>query len=161
ASCLGGCVATLAYQRRLLTGHGALAAATVGTLTFARGGIPAAATLLAFFLSSSALSRLPRCGIEMQAKGARRDAWQWRANGGAATLCIAVGNSAGFIGGLAAAGADTWATELGLRSRQVPRLITTWQVVDAGRSGGVTPVGLLASVGGAFAVGLAWELSSG
>jgi Integral membrane protein DUF92 len=45
-----------------------------------------------------------------QAKGARRDAWQVLANGGPATLLLALGEPGGFVGALATAGADTWAT---------------------------------------------------
>jgi uncharacterized protein (TIGR00297 family) len=161
AAGLGGAVAAVAYWRRLLTLGGCVAAALVGTITFGRRGWPAAATLLAFFFSASGLSRLPKGNAEPQAKGARRDAWQVLANGGAACLCIAFRNSGGFVGALAAASADTWATELGMRSGQRPRLITTWREVDTGRSGGITAVGLLASAGGAIAVGLAWVLSTG
>jgi uncharacterized membrane protein len=78
-----------------------------------------------------------------------------------ATLSIGLGHRAGFVGALAAAGADTWATELGLLSHQKPRLITTWQPVAAGTSGGITPAGLAAGLGGALAVGLAWATLGG
>src|SRR5947209_17406178 len=89
---LGGGVAAVAFWRRALTFDGAVAAAVVGSLVFFRGGLPAAASLLAFFGSSSALSRLGHSrkasGPLAQSKGARRDAWQVLANGGMATVCI-------------------------------------------------------------------------
>jgi uncharacterized protein (TIGR00297 family) len=151
-------VARLAYARGSLTGDGALAAAAVGTLTFGRGGLPPAAALLAFFTSSSALSRVAeRRKRELplaQAKGARRDGWQVFANGGVAVVCLLLGRGEGLLGALSAAAADTWATELGVLTRRAPRLITTLRPVPAGTSGGVTPEGLLASVGGALVVGL-------
>jgi uncharacterized membrane protein len=96
-----------------------------------------------------------------QAKGGERDAWQVLANGGVAAACLAIAGArgtAGFLGALATAGADTWATELGLLARRAPRLITTLQPVPPGTSGGVTPEGTLASLGGALTVGLAWEI---
>jgi uncharacterized membrane protein len=86
------------------------------------------------------------------------------ANGGAATLCIWRGQrrgGGGFLGALAAATADTWATELGLLAQRQPRLITTLRPVAAGTSGGVTPEGLAASVGGALVVGLTWSVLGG
>src|SRR5207248_1973783 len=114
---------------------------------FARGGLPAAAALLAFFASSSALSRFgesrKRALPLAQAKGAQRDVWQVFANGFVATVSLAIGRDEAFLGALAAAGADTWATELGMLASTPPRLITTLHRVEAGTSGGVTPVGLL------------------
>ena len=165
AALLGGGVAGVAYWRRTLTLDGALAAALMGGLVFFKGGLPAAASLLAFFGSSSALSRLGQARKASaplaQAKGARRDAWQVLANGGIATVCIAVGQREGFVGSLAAAGADTWATELGMLAGRRPRLITTLRPVTVGTSGGVTREGLAASAVGALVVGMAWQSFGG
>lgn len=165
AALLGGGVAGVAYWRRTLTRDGAMAAALIGAVVFFKGGLPAAASLLVFFGSSSALSRLDETrkasGPLAQAKGARRDAWQVLANGGVATLCIAAGQREGFVGSLAAASADTWATELGMLARRRPRLITTLRPVAVGTSGGVTPEGLAASLGGALLVGVTWQCFGG
>ncbi len=162
---LGGGIAALALWRRTLTFDGAVAAAGVGCVTFALGGLPAAGALLAFFGSSSALSRVgeahKRALPLAQTKGAERDAWQVLANGGVATVCLVAGRPRGLVGALAAAGADTWATELGLLSTRAPRLITTLRPVPAGTSGGVTLQGLLASGGGALAVGLGYAALGG
>jgi Raf kinase inhibitor-like YbhB/YbcL family protein len=57
------------------------------------------------------------------------------------------------LGTLAAVNADTWATELGVLSRHRPRLITTGKKVERGSSGGVSPAGVLAAVGGAALIG--------
>jgi uncharacterized protein (TIGR00297 family) len=158
AALLAGGVAAAAYWRRALTLEGAVAATVVGTVTFGRGGKRSAAMLLAFFVSSSMLSRLrerqEQTGLA-QEKGARRDAWQVLANGGAATAFLLLRSRGGFAGGIAAAGADTWATEIGLLARARPRLITTWRRVEPGTSGGVTVPGLWGSLGGAAVVGLA------
>ncbi len=169
AALLGGGVSLAAYRRGALTLDGALGATVVGGIVFARGGVAAAGSLLVFFGSSTALSRLGKTCKEgaprAQAKGARRDLWQVLANGGVATLCIGLrGRRQGggeLVGALAAAAADTWATELGLLSTRPPRLITTLSPVAAGTSGGVTPEGLAASVGGALVVGLTWAMLGG
>jgi len=59
-----------------------------------------------------------------------------------------------YFGALAAATADTWATELGMLSSQRPRLITNGRPTPAGMSGGVTTAGLIASVAGAALLAL-------
>jgi len=51
--------------------------------------------------------------------------------------------------------ADTWATELGLLSKETPRLITTWQVAHRGASGAVSALGLTAAATGALVIGTA------
>jgi uncharacterized protein (TIGR00297 family) len=159
AASLGAAIAAAAYWRKALTVDGAIAAACIGTVVFARGGVRAAISLVVFFVSSSALSRLgehqKRQAPLAQAKGAQRDAWQVLANGGVATLAIALGRPTAFVGALAAAAADTWATELGLLARSRPRMITTLAPVPPGTSGAITPEGLVASLCGAVVVGLA------
>jgi uncharacterized protein (TIGR00297 family) len=58
-----------------------------------------------------------------------------------------------LAGGLAAAQADTWATEVGMRSPRPPVLLTTGAPVPRGTSGGVTALGTTAGVLGAAALG--------
>ena len=169
AAATAALIATLARARRSLTSGGAIAATAVGTVTFARGELPAAMALVAFFVSSSALSHFKqaekaRRGALAQAKGGERDALQVLANGGVAALSIALAGPAGtgaFLGALATAGADTWATELGLLARTAPRVITSLRRVAPGTSGAITPEGTLASVAGAALVGAAWAVTAG
>lgn len=166
-------ISLLARRRRALTRDGAVAATAVGTCVFAVGGLPAAVALNVFFVSGSALSRLKarekvRRGLA-QAKGGERDAGQVLANGGPAMVALLLGAMLGrpaagqtaFVGALAAASADTWATELGMLSPHRPQRITTGQPVLPGTSGGITPLGLLASTSGAAAVALAWRSGGG
>ncbi|HMM43400.1 MAG TPA: DUF92 domain-containing protein, partial [Thermomicrobiales bacterium] len=57
-------------------------------------------------------------------------------------------------GSLAAATADTWATEIGSTSPDTPRLIVSRRPAVPGTSGAVTARGLAAALGGAGLLGL-------
>lgn len=161
-----GLIGLLAYRRGSLSGTGVTGAILVGTLIFGLGGWPWGLTLITFFVSSSALSHYRESFkqdlAEKFAKGHQRDLGQTLANGGAgALLAIAYavwGETAlfaAFIGAMATVNADTWATELGVLNPSPPRLITNGRPVEVGTSGGVSPLGFLASAGGALAIGLA------
>lgn len=160
-----------AYWRRMLTRDGWLGAVIVGTLTLGFGGWAWGVTVVAFFVSSSLLSRYKarvkaeRTG-EKFAKGGQRDFGQVMANGGLASLLALLYGLLGqpplllaaFAGVMGTVTADTWATELGTLSRQQPRLITSGQPVATGTSGGVSPAGMLATAGGALFVSLVLAL---
>ena len=162
---LGFCISLLAWKMHALSPSGAVAATLTGGLIFSLGGLPWAFLLLTFFISSSALSRLfTRRKIvlnEKFAKGNQRDWGQVLANGGLGILLVLAHIVwplqawpwIAFIGSMAAVNADTWATELGVLSRLPPRLITNGRVVERGTSGGVSPLGVLAALGGAVLVG--------
>jgi uncharacterized protein (TIGR00297 family) len=160
-------VAYAAYRAHSLDKSGAIAATFVGTVIFGIGGLPWAILLLAFFVSSSALSRAfkkRKLGVsEKFSKGHRRDAGQVFGNGGIATLFAgfhflypeAAWPWIGFAASLAAVNADTWATELGVLSSNPPRMITDLRkVVERGTSGGVSLIGTLASLAGAALIGI-------
>lgn len=161
---LSAVIGGLGYWRQALTTSGLVGAVLVGSLIFGFGGWVWGLLLVTFFVSSSMLSRYRQAdkeGItEKFAKGSRRDLGQTLANGGVgAVLAIAFASNphpllfAIFLGAMATVNADTWATELGVLSRVPPRLITTSTVVPAGTSGGVTPLGIWASVAGALLIG--------
>ncbi len=159
-----GTIAALAYWRGSLSLSGALGTVVVGTLIFAIGGLTWAVLLVAFFITSSALSHYKARAKEPLAekfqKGHRRDLGQVLANGGCAAL-IAIAffilphrwHFIGFIGAIATVNADTWATELGVLSKTPPRLITTGRVVPVGTSGGVTLFGTFVALCGALLIG--------
>ncbi len=157
-----GIVATLgAYALRLFTAGGALTAVAVGVVVLLGGGWGLTFTLVGAFASTAILTAYRR-GEKVQPEHKRgRTAAQIMANGvvpaGMALLSGILRASwpiSAAAGAIAASTADTWATELGLLSRRPPRLITTGEIVERGRSGGVTVVGAVAAVGGAAAVGL-------
>lgn len=176
-------ISVAAWKLHMLSKSGMITAGIMGMLVFGLGGLPWACLLLGFFVSSSLLSRVARKHKlhldEKFSKGSQRDAWQVIANGGVATLflvltwiqreligcsdtCFAANGWAylAFAGSLAAANADTWATELGVLSGINPRLITTGRAVQAGSSGAVSPAGLLSATAGAgliaFLAALPW-----
>jgi uncharacterized protein (TIGR00297 family) len=124
-------------------------------MVVAGAGIRGGGMLLAFFVSSTLLGRLPAAERLEQRRGRERDAIQVMANGGvAAILALGLALSrersrplfiAGFGGAVATAAADTWATEIGSRSGTQPRSILTLQPTARGASGGVTVAGSAAS----------------
>lgn len=157
-------VAMAGMRARALSGSGALAAASVGTVLVGAGDWWTGLLIVVFFVSSSALSRVRR---ETQpriraAKGGRRDAVQVFANGGIPMLlALAAGlaeNPALWLiataGAIAGASADTWATEIGRTSMRAPRMITTWRHAPSGSSGAISTRGSLGALAGAGAIGL-------
>jgi uncharacterized protein (TIGR00297 family) len=154
----------LGYWRQSLTVSGVIGAILVGTLIFGFGGWVWGLLLITFFVSSSWLSHHRRLEKEAVAdkfaKGSRRDLGQALANGGlGAFLALVYARYsdptlfAAFLGVMSTVNADTWATELGILSPVLPRLITTGRQVPPGTSGGITRLGLAASLAGALLIG--------
>lgn len=156
---LGILVALVARRAHLLTSGGAIAAALVGGVVFASGGVSWAFVLLLFFASSSALSHLSHADSTYVAKGGTRDAAQVLANGlvpgiaaGFAVIHSSPLGTTVFAASVAAATADTWGSELGRMSPSLPRNILTWGRVAPGVSGGITLVGSLSSLAGSLVI---------
>ena len=158
-------IAFLAYRAQTLSRSGAYAAILVGTIIFGIGGLSWAILLMAFFITSSGLSRAFKKSKadlnEKFSKGHERDAGQVFGNGGIATLFAALHGLIpaaawpwlGFAAALAAVNADTWATELGVLNPTAPRLISDLRKrVDKGTSGGVSLWGTLASLTGSAVI---------
>jgi uncharacterized protein (TIGR00297 family) len=156
-------ISLAAYRAGSLARSGVAAALAVGTIA-ATAGWPWAGLLIAFFISSSALSRLGRARKEAWSgrvieKSGARDAWQVMANGGvfalAAIGAIVWPNALWPVigaGALAASTADTWSTEIGTLAGGTPRSVVSGRPVGVGISGGITLIGTLAAVGGAALV---------
>jgi uncharacterized protein (TIGR00297 family) len=160
AGALGG------WATRSLTPSGALAAWVVGTALLHPLGAPGLAILLAFFIPSSAISRVLRSPALPDAKGDRRDHWQVLANGGmaAAAACLAfrwpgLGLWAATTS-LAAASADTWATAVGVWSGRPSHDIINGGPMPPGGSGGITLPGTLGGAAGAAIVAAAGGLAA-
>ncbi len=169
-SLLAALIGLVAWRKGALVPSGVLGAILTGTAVFGLGGWPGGLALVAFFVSGSLLSRLFRhrkAAVEADfAKTGARDLGQALANGGvaaaAAVAYAATGQAAwmgALLGSLAAAAADTWATELGVLSRARPRLITTFKPVPPGTSGAVSLLGTLAALGGGLFVAVTGALA--
>ncbi len=161
---LSSLMGVLGYWRNALDLSGVAGAVLVGTLIFGLGGWSWGLLLIAFFISSTWLSHYRRADkqriSEKFAKGSRRDLGQALANGGVGAILAVVFAYyphpllfAAFVGVMSTVNADTWATELGVLSPHLPRLVTNGQEVEPGTSGGVTPLGIWASVAGALLIG--------
>ena len=162
---LATAVALAAHRARALSTSGAAAAIVTGTLAVAAGW-SWAIILITYFTCATGLSRYRSAEKEQRSSGVTekrgaRDAVQDFANGGA-FAAMAVGYlirpdpwwQALAAGALAAAAADTWATEIGVLARATPRAILGWQPVAVGTSGGVTAQGMFAAVAGAASTAL-------
>jgi len=157
-------VAVLAHRTGVLSRSGSVAALLIGTLTLGTG--PGwGGYLVGWFTVTAAISRLgharkARHVDGIVAKGGARDALQVLANGGVfalgalltwvlagpASTVVAVAAAAS----LAAAGADTWATEVGTWSAARAWSLRRWRWVPAGTSGAVSAPGTMAMGVGAL-----------
>ncbi len=163
-------IAFAAYRAHSLSRSGAWGALVEGSIIFGLGGWQWAVLLMAFFVSSSVLTRLfgkKKASLnEKFDKGGTRDIGQVLANGAIASIFaglhfffpLASWTWVMFVSSLAAVNADTWATELGVLNPSLPRLVTSWKTVERGTSGGVSLYGILAATGGAAFIALfgAW-----
>lgn len=177
--------AFVAYRLRMLTISGAISTCLMGSVIYGLGNAKFMAPLLAFFLSSSLLSKWRKekkllLTGNHDAKGEQRDAAQVWANGGAAFCCVVAFYLAThpvsrlplltlrlllmlYLSALATVNADTWATEIGKLSKKPPRLLTTWRAVTPGMSGAVSGMGMAGAFLGALFIPLValpiWKLN--
>jgi uncharacterized protein (TIGR00297 family) len=158
---LAAIIAAVAARARLLSTPGALAAAVVGTAAVTAGW-SWGTVLVVFFALTSALSaygaerkRTLTRGIPAKG-GTTRDAVQVISNGGvfaaAGIIWLGTGDPlflAAGGGAIAAAAADSWATETGIALGGEPRSIISWTPMTRGTSGGVTIAGFIGAAAGA------------
>ncbi|GJM95573.1 hypothetical protein PR202_ga12331 [Eleusine coracana subsp. coracana] len=180
AVALAATIAWRAVRRRSLDASGGVAGFVVTAVHFACG-YRYGAVLLAFFLSSSKLTKI---GVERKRRieedfkeGGQRNWIQVLANSTVATILVVIfammtggqdrcldsknskvitGIVGGFIGHYCCCNGDTWSSEIGVLSDEQPWLITTLKPVRKGTNGGVTIQGLLAATAGGLTIGLAF-----
>ncbi|KAJ8411243.1 hypothetical protein AAFF_G00172490 [Aldrovandia affinis] len=173
-----------AVRRKSLDHSGALGGMLVGFI-LSMANLSFFSSLLAFFVTSSKLTRWKgEAKKHMDAEykeGGQRNWIQVFCNGGVPTeLALLYMIEAGpgeipvdfgkqyaatwmclsLLGALACSTGDTWASEVApVLSWTKPRLITSWKEVPVGTNGGVTPVGLAASLLGGMVVGVAYFIT--
>ncbi|HHS13346.1 MAG TPA: DUF92 domain-containing protein [bacterium] len=168
---LAGLVAFLSYRARFLSASGSAGTFILATLIFGVGGWTWSVPILTFFLLSSLLSEAGKThkkqfGLIFEKSG-RRDIGQVLSNGGMAGILLLAYSFrpsafwyALYLGALAAANADTWATEIGVFSRIDPRSIVGFHTVPAGTSGGITLLGTLSALAGSLVIALSGWLAA-
>ncbi|XP_065718757.1 transmembrane protein 19 isoform X1 [Patagioenas fasciata] len=177
-------IATQGFKKKSLDHSGALGGLVVGfILTVANYSF--FTSLLVFFVTSSKLTKWKK-DIKKQIdseykEGGQRNWVQVISNGGVPTelaLLYMIENGPGeipidfskeytaswmclsLLGALACSAGDTWASEIGsVMSKSKPRLITTWKKVPVGTNGAITLVGLVSSLLGGMAVGIAYFIT--
>ncbi len=161
-------IAYPAYKKNSLSFSGLLAALSLGALLYFLSSLLIFSTMIVFFVSSSLLSKFKKKDIydkNIVDKGSCRDYIQVFANGGVALIFASlykISNNELFLSGaviaFACANADTWASEIGSQSNDIPIYIFKREPVDIGLSGGVTKLGFIASFCGSSLISL-WYVS--
>jgi len=163
---LGIATAVVAYRLRYATFSGTLALFITILTPFALAswmwGIP----VVLYFLSDLLASRYQSASKRMLGERFEHDAqrgwpqivartsWSMLILGTDIVMGHVPGLYVAFVGALAASLSDAWATELGALSLKHPRLITSGRSVKPGSAGAVTPMGLVASLVGAWLMGV-------
>lgn len=151
-----------AYYKKSLSRSGGLAALLLGMGIAIFTGLAGYLIMGVFFMTSTLLTKLSSQKgkhlhlEELHEKMDVRDWTQVFANGIIPLIFAALfkltGDNAywiGFVTAFAASNADTWASELGVLSKKPPKTLLGKIVIRPGLSGGVTTLGLWASLGGA------------
>ncbi|RSK27847.1 DUF92 domain-containing protein [Bacillus sp. HMF5848] len=155
----------LGWKEKLLSLSGVLGASIVGITIYMSFSLEGLILLGLFFATSSFWSvykkRQKSFLKDKLEKGEQRDIYQVFANGGIASILAIVyffypsqAILISFITSLAAANADTWASEIGTLSRANPILLHNGKRVAKGTSGAVSPLGTFASYIGALVIAL-------
>ena len=157
-------LAAAAVRAKAIDLSGAIVGGAISFIAFLAGGFQWLIIIIAFFAVSSALTRF-RYDFKSKLDSAqeKRGMRSWPntiANGGVAGAAALLelffhGDliAVAYIGSIAAAMSDTLATEIGLLSRSMPRLITNLKVaVKPGTSGGISTLGEAAALISAIAI---------
>ncbi len=152
-------IAGLAYVKHSLDKSGFIAATLFGAAIYVFGGILVWGTLIAFFISSSLITKLNETRDLKHTKG--RNYIQVIANSLVATLfslLYYVFKTEIFllaaVVAISTSNSDTWASEIGAMSKGKTFYILNFKVAPKGVSGAISGLGTLASLFGALFMGL-------
>ena len=169
-------IALVAYAIKALSLSGAVGAWLLGTVVFGLGGAEWMIPVIMFFVFSTLLTKMGKKHKKkletVFEKTGNRDIYQVFANGGIAMIAVMCWHFLSthwpnielfwymiFLGSIAAATADTWGTEIGAFSTHEPISIKTFRHVPQGTSGGLTIIGTLGALFGAFLIALTGKFS--
>ena len=161
-------IAYIAYKKKSLSLDGFVMAVIIGTMIYFFGGYLVWICLMMFFISSSLVTKIKekeKNKAEINAKSGNRDYLQVLANG-FLTLVFAIifyyNDNENFlllaIINIAVANADTWSSELGILSKGKTVSIISLEEVKKGTSGGVSLLGTVVSLFGAFFIAVVFVL---
>jgi len=166
-------IAGLAYRKKSLSKSGMIAAILLGTLVYGWGHWVFYLFMMFFFMSSLVIRKIvtilyPSAHKALTDHKRKHEARSWiqvLANGGILGIISFVYSFAPspfliFVAALsmAASTSDTWASEIGILSQEKPKSLIRRQIMDKGLSGGVTGLGLWASLGGSALVSLVFGI---
>ncbi len=148
-----GVIGIISVAGRFLDAKGVAAAVPIGYTVYLLGGRAYFLVMFVFFVVAGFTTRY-RYREKYGEGGRGMRTWSnVLANGSAAALITVYGylsnmedeaTFAMFLGSISAVFSDTMSTEIGLLSKNPPRMITSLKQVDPGTPGGVSPRGLLA-----------------
>jgi len=146
-----GLFSFISYKKRLLNNTGIIIGDIVGIITFLLGGLVPFFAIVIFYAIAEISTKLARFNKE---KHEQRTTANIIGNSGAAIIALFLGQGIAFFGAISAALADTISSEIGMLSKKEPVLITNFKKVEKGTDGGITPLGMIAGLGGAIIIGL-------
>ncbi len=161
----GSLIAVPSYWLEYLTADGAYWTAITAVTVVAFGGWFWLIAILAFFLSSSILTKLLASKSTVKS-GEARDSYQVLANGGVPMLIALINRFwpelwgidwlVAYLVALAVVNSDTWSTEIGTLNPTDPLNIINFKPVRKGSSGAISAVGTFGGLlGAAFIAALA------
>ncbi len=136
---------------------GLLAALLLGVLIYVFGGANALILMFVFLFLSIWATRYGEVEKKKMALFERVRGWRNVVSNGIVPLIALIvfpHNPVPFIAAVAGAQADKFSSELGVLSTETPRNILTLRPSKKGRSGAITPMGLVMGLSGGLVIGL-------
>jgi uncharacterized protein (TIGR00297 family) len=164
SAAITGLLAALIYKKKYLDKWGVFGSSVMAFTILFLADLKWLLLLISFLVLGSLVSKMGY-GFKKTIKMAesRRSLKNVLANGLMAILFVLAYSSGfiteeialvGYVGAIAAANSDTFSSELGMLSRETPRLISNFKTVKTGTDGGITVCGTFAGLLGSFLIGL-------
>lgn len=148
-------VAILAYFKKSLNQSGLFTAVLLGTVIYMFGGMVVWGSLIAFFISSSLITKVSEKSEKKLSKG--RNYVQVLANGLVAAIFSVVYYFLkteifllAAVVSIATSNSDTWASEIGSLSKGKTFYILNFKIAPKGVSGAISGLGTIASIFGSL-----------